>query len=114
MVPCPRLLVAALMQWERAHGPAAPSIPGAAEGVVAPESCRGTHQELMPAVRCAGTHDWSKFLTPQELCMVMGESSGGAMVLEQVAGMMYNPLTGGWALGTDTAMNYAAYFRKQA
>ncbi|GAB4820497.1 hypothetical protein N2152v2_007543 [Parachlorella kessleri] len=61
----------------------------------------------------AGTHDWSKFLTPEELSMVMADGSGGAVTLEQLAGMQYNPLTGQWSLGTDTAINYAAYFRKQ-
>lgn len=32
----------------------------------------------------AGTHDWTKFLTPEELVMVMGDSSEGALRVEQV------------------------------
>ena len=67
----------------------------------------------LPPAQITGTHDWSKFLTPEELSMVMADSSGGAVTLEQLAGMLYNPLTGHWSLGMDTAINYAAYFRKQ-
>ena len=34
-----------------------------------------------------GTHDWSKFLTPEELTMAMEESSEGSLQLEQVGAL---------------------------
>lgn len=76
-----------------------------------------------------GTHDWTRFVTPDELAMQMEEStgsggdlpessngglgSGGAPLrLRLLAGMEYHPLTGGWSLGRDTGMNYIAWFDK--
>lgn len=66
-----------------------------------------------PPAAAVGTHDWTKFLTPEELCMAMEDSSGGQLRLEQMAGMTMNPLTGEWSLGSDTSINYAAFFSKQ-
>jgi len=50
-----------------------------------------------------GTHQWERFVTPNELEAVM--SRGG---LRQIAetGVIYNPLTGGWRLGSDMDVNY--------
>lgn len=50
-----------------------------------------------------GTHDWSKFVTPAEF-----EDHARAAGLRPIdrAGMIYNPLTGSWRLGRDTAVNY--------
>ena len=63
----------------------------------------------------AGTHEWAKFLTPEELATSMegaGDEAGTPVALEQVAGMVFDPLAGRWRLGRDTGVNYAAYFRK--
>lgn len=59
----------------------------------------------------AGTHDWSKFVQPEEVAMAM--EAAGEVALRQVAGMGYNPLTGQWSLGKDTGINYIAYFQKE-
>ncbi len=51
-----------------------------------------------------GTHDWNKFLTPEEL-----EAAIAATGLEVVdsKGMVLNPISGDWALSdTDLSMNY--------
>ncbi|PRW18354.1 ubiquinone biosynthesis O- mitochondrial [Chlorella sorokiniana] len=79
-----------------------------------------------------GTHDWTRFVTPEELVLQMEESTGrrgdasqggsspggstgsGGLRLQLLAGMQYNPLTGGWSLGRDTGINYIAWFAKQA
>ena len=82
-----------------------------------------------------GTHDWTRFVTPEELAMQMEESGGGGegggeassgggsearsgagapLRLRLLAGMEYNPLTGGWALGRDTGVNYIAWFDRAA
>ena len=58
-----------------------------------------------------GTHDWSRFLTPEELAM-LGEGAGGGLTMEQLAGMVFNPLTGAWGLSADTAVNYIALLGK--
>ena len=50
-----------------------------------------------------GTHDWSKFVTPDELGRAI--RTGGLAVSDTV-GVVYNPLTDGWRTGRDTAVNY--------
>lgn len=51
----------------------------------------------------AGTHDWRKFITPDELkalCRAAGLDTA------DVTGMIYDPLRGRWRLGRDTGVNY--------
>jgi 2-polyprenyl-6-hydroxyphenyl methylase / 3-demethylubiquinone-9 3-methyltransferase len=61
-----------------------------------------------------GTHDWRKFITPQEL-QLMFHSAGMDMTL--MAGMSYWPFTSRWTL-TDpmagSAVSYAATFSRAA
>lgn len=81
-----------------------------------------------------GTHDWRRFVTPEELAVLMGggtggcggsasgsadprqqavaAAGGGGLVLEQLAGMVFDPLAWRWRLSPDTAVNYIACFRK--
>lgn len=64
-----------------------------------------------------GTHEWSKFLSPEELVLAMeeaGEREGKSVTLEQVSGMIFDPLKGQWGLGRDVGINYIAFFRKEA
>jgi polyprenyldihydroxybenzoate methyltransferase / 3-demethylubiquinol 3-O-methyltransferase len=64
-----------------------------------------------------GTHEWSKFISPEELVLAMeeaGEREGKSVTLEQVSGMMFDPLKGQWGLGRDVGINYIAFFRKAA
>ncbi|MGB3719845.1 MAG: bifunctional 2-polyprenyl-6-hydroxyphenol methylase/3-demethylubiquinol 3-O-methyltransferase UbiG [Proteobacteria bacterium] len=58
-----------------------------------------------------GTHQWDRFITPEELsryCISAG--------LQQPTfeGLIYNPLTGRWTLGADTDVNYMAAAAKPA
>ncbi|MCB8823081.1 bifunctional 2-polyprenyl-6-hydroxyphenol methylase/3-demethylubiquinol 3-O-methyltransferase UbiG [Microvirga rosea] len=50
-----------------------------------------------------GTHEWDKFVTPEELGAALGEA--GFAVGDQT-GVAYNPLTGSWSLSRDMAVNY--------
>jgi 2-polyprenyl-6-hydroxyphenyl methylase/3-demethylubiquinone-9 3-methyltransferase len=50
-----------------------------------------------------GTHQWSKFLTPNELEIAIEQS--GLRVIDE-RGMIYNPLRDSWLLSTDTDVNY--------
>lgn len=60
----------------------------------------------------SGTHDWNKFLTPTELAQLFRAHT--PFHLWQLAGMEFNPVTGMWALGTNTSINYAACFVRAA
>jgi len=65
----------------------------------------------------AGTHEWSKFIEPEELAAAVdaaAASSDANVSLQQVAGMLFDPLTGAWRLGRDTGVNYITYFHKKS
>jgi 2-polyprenyl-6-hydroxyphenyl methylase / 3-demethylubiquinone-9 3-methyltransferase len=50
-----------------------------------------------------GTHDWQKFVTPDELAEAIAD--GGVEVMDR-AGVVYNPLADRWSLSGDTDVNY--------
>jgi 2-polyprenyl-6-hydroxyphenyl methylase/3-demethylubiquinone-9 3-methyltransferase len=50
-----------------------------------------------------GTHQWERFVTPEELALAIEAS--GLRVTER-DGVVYNPLRDGWSLSRDTAVNY--------
>ncbi|CAA6665686.1 unnamed protein product [Spirodela intermedia] len=52
-----------------------------------------------------GTHQWSSFVTPEELVLIMQRAS---ISVQEMAGFVYNPLTGEWSLSDDTSVNYVA------
>lgn len=52
-----------------------------------------------------GTHDWEKFVTPEEL-RAAAERAG--LTGFRTRGMVFNPLERDWALARDTAVNYLA------
>lgn len=58
-----------------------------------------------------GTHQWDKFITPQELALMGRDAS---LQLDHVSGMWYNPLTRVWSFTEDCAVNYIAKFSRQA
>lgn len=58
------------------------------------------------------THDWDRFITPAELALLMRTKAG--LDIDQLAGMVYDPIRGVWELSRSTAVNYIAYFRKQS
>ena len=50
-----------------------------------------------------GTHQWEKFVTPDELEDAI--AAGGLAVFD-VRGVVYHPLSDGWSLARDTGVNY--------
>lgn len=56
-----------------------------------------------------GTHDWEKFLTPQELEVIAKKSS---FYLNELNGMSYNLIKKKWIQNNDTSVNYIATFLK--
>jgi 2-polyprenyl-6-hydroxyphenyl methylase / 3-demethylubiquinone-9 3-methyltransferase len=51
----------------------------------------------------AGTHDWSKFLKPEELRSFLASEP---VEVDGPYGVAFNPLTGRWTESTDTDVNY--------
>jgi 2-polyprenyl-6-hydroxyphenyl methylase/3-demethylubiquinone-9 3-methyltransferase len=56
-----------------------------------------------------GTHEYARFVRPSELA---GWCRGAGLVLDDLTGMTYNPLTRTYALGPDVGVNYLAACRK--
>ena len=56
-----------------------------------------------------GTHDWSKFVTPDELEDAV---AAGGLTVAETPGVTYNPLADRWALSRDTAVNYMMLARR--
>ena len=56
-----------------------------------------------------GTHDWDRFLTPGELADHLRHAG---LVPREFRGMIYNPLSNSFRLGTDVAVNYLGHAEK--
>ncbi|GAB4836746.1 Hexaprenyldihydroxybenzoate methyltransferase, mitochondrial [Ancistrocladus abbreviatus] len=56
-----------------------------------------------------GTHEWSRFLTPEEVALILHRAS---FTVQEMAGFVYNPLTGKWALSDDISVNFITYGTK--
>ena len=56
-----------------------------------------------------GTHDWNKFITPDELT-TYAQTSGCR--LRQLHGLSYNPLSNSWSWSSVKAVNYAVHVIK--
>ncbi len=52
-----------------------------------------------------GTHNWNRFVTPEEL---RGALRGAGLTPTDMTGMVYNPLADEWRLARDTDVNYFA------
>ncbi|KCZ88296.1 bifunctional 2-polyprenyl-6-hydroxyphenol methylase/3-demethylubiquinol 3-O-methyltransferase UbiG [Hyphomonas johnsonii] len=50
-----------------------------------------------------GTHDWSKFVTPDEVHTAL---AAAGMTPQAPTGVSYKPLSDSWTLSSDTAVNY--------
>ena len=58
----------------------------------------------------AGTHHWTKFITPQELAMM---ASDAGLQMQLLAGMVLQPSSGQFTLSDgDLNVNYAALMQK--
>jgi 2-polyprenyl-6-hydroxyphenyl methylase/3-demethylubiquinone-9 3-methyltransferase len=58
-----------------------------------------------------GTHDYAKFIRPSELAR---HCRAAGLDVRELLGMTYNPLTGVYALGRDTGVNYLVCAAKGA
>ncbi len=58
-----------------------------------------------------GTHDWRKFLKPEE---VRGFLAGEPVDVQGPFGVSYNPLTGRWSRSNDTDINYMMTVKRSA
>src|SRR5581483_7191168 len=58
-----------------------------------------------------GTHDWRRFVTPQEMASAR---RGSGFRLGDIAGLSFDPLTGGWRIGRYFAVNYLAMAEQMA
>lgn len=56
-----------------------------------------------------GTHDWNRFVTPEEL---RSATRGAGLKLTDTTGLIYDPLADDWRLGADTNVNYFATARR--
>lgn len=56
-----------------------------------------------------GTHDWNRFVRPEELASEIGLH--GLSVIEK-SGIELNPLTMRWRTGRDTSVNYLQFHRR--
>jgi 2-polyprenyl-6-hydroxyphenyl methylase / 3-demethylubiquinone-9 3-methyltransferase len=58
-----------------------------------------------------GTHQWDRFVTPDELAGHLGSAGLGQF---SCAGLVYNPLADTWSIASDTDVNYMARAQKGA
>lgn len=58
-----------------------------------------------------GTHQWDRFITPDELARFV---AGAGLEAPRFEGLVYNPFTDVWRLGSDTDVNYMAAAAKRA
>ena len=56
-----------------------------------------------------GTHDWNKFLTPQELEIITSQNN---FISDEVIGVKFNLILKKWYKCEDTSVNYISTFLK--
>ncbi|MAP94298.1 MAG: bifunctional 3-demethylubiquinol 3-O-methyltransferase/2-polyprenyl-6-hydroxyphenol methylase [Ponticaulis sp.] len=56
-----------------------------------------------------GTHDFEKFLSPDQICDWMADAG---MLCDDPVGVSYNPLMDRWSISNDTDVNYMVVGRK--
>jgi len=56
-----------------------------------------------------GTHNWDKFLTPQNLEDIMCKNN---FLIDETVGMKFNLLSNKWSISEDTSVNYISTFLK--
>ena len=55
------------------------------------------------------THDWNKFITPQDLEMIASKNN---FVADETVGMKYNLFSNKWSKSNDASVNYISTFLK--
>ena len=56
-----------------------------------------------------GTHEWGKFLKPEELISILKKND---LRLDKLDGMNFNLIKNKWSVGNDKSVNYIAKFIK--
>ena len=56
-----------------------------------------------------GTHDWNKFLSPEDLEIVVKNNN---FVIDETVGMKFNLLSNKWSRSSDISVNYISTFLK--
>jgi 2-polyprenyl-6-hydroxyphenyl methylase/3-demethylubiquinone-9 3-methyltransferase len=56
-----------------------------------------------------GTHEWEKFVTPEDLKSILLKNN---LKLDKLDGMNFNIIKDEWSVSTDTSINYIAKFIK--
>jgi len=56
-----------------------------------------------------GTHDWDKFLTPQDLDIIARKNN---FLADEIVGMKFNLFSEKWSKSNDTSVNYISTFFK--
>ena len=56
-----------------------------------------------------GTHDWEKFVTPNDLKNILQQNN---LKLDKLDGMNFNIIKDEWSVSKDTSINYIAKFIK--
>ena len=56
-----------------------------------------------------GTHDWQKFIKPDQLIKICKKNS---LVLKNIDGMSFNPIKDKWNISKDKSVNYITKFEK--
>ena len=56
-----------------------------------------------------GTHDWEKFVKPEDLISI---AKNYKLNLQNLSGLKFNPLIDRWDLASDKSINYIANFKK--
>ena len=50
-----------------------------------------------------GTHDWEKFVRPEDLKKILNKNN---LMLEKLDGMNFNIIKDEWSVSSDTSINY--------
>ena len=56
-----------------------------------------------------GTHDWEKFVNPDDLIAISKKNN---LSIKKLDGMKYNLIKDQWTLSRDKSVNYIALFNK--
>ena len=56
-----------------------------------------------------GTHEWEKFITPEDLKSILQKNN---LKLDKLDGMNFNIIKDEWSVSKDTSINYIAKFIK--
>ena len=54
-----------------------------------------------------GTHDWDKFLTPQDLEIIANRNN---FLTDEIVGMKFNLFSKGWSKSNNLSVNYISTF----